>query len=210
MTGTIDASEITVTNLDASQITTGTIDASEINVTNLDASNITAGIFTVGVDGPDEGKDLGGSEIVFQAGYGENNEPLVKIGGFEVDSNRLSSGGNQFIPGISVAGITKVFKVYTASNGTETHQKYEVGDIGTKIDDTSRFYNPSELPETIYSNIVDLDLQKATQSAPTIWTEFTGQLLIYTGDITADLDDDDNTETYNVWDKLYYKAEDGK
>lgn len=52
-TGTLDASEVRVVNLDASNITTGTmsanyisggtIDASQVNVTNLNASNITSG-----------------------------------------------------------------------------------------------------------------------------------------------------------------------
>lgn len=52
-TGTLDASEVRVVNLDASNINTGTmsanyisggtIDASQVNVTNLNASNITSG-----------------------------------------------------------------------------------------------------------------------------------------------------------------------
>jgi hypothetical protein len=46
--GTIDASQITVTNLDADNITSGSIDASVITVTNLDADNITSG--TIGAD----------------------------------------------------------------------------------------------------------------------------------------------------------------
>lgn len=44
--GTIDASVITVSNLDASEITSGTIDASQINVTNISASNIDSGTLT--------------------------------------------------------------------------------------------------------------------------------------------------------------------
>ena len=46
-TGTLDASKITVTNLDASAITTGTLDASNITVTNLNAQSITAGYLSV-------------------------------------------------------------------------------------------------------------------------------------------------------------------
>ena len=46
-TGTLDASKITVTNLDASAITTGTLDASNITVTNLNAASITAGYLNV-------------------------------------------------------------------------------------------------------------------------------------------------------------------
>lgn len=46
-TGTLDASKITVTNLDASSITTGTLDASNITVTNLNAQSITAGYLSV-------------------------------------------------------------------------------------------------------------------------------------------------------------------
>lgn len=45
--GTLDASKITVTNLDASAITTGTLDASNITVTNLNAQSITAGYLNV-------------------------------------------------------------------------------------------------------------------------------------------------------------------
>lgn len=46
-TGTLDASKITVTNLDAGSITTGTLDASNITVTNLNAQSITAGYLSV-------------------------------------------------------------------------------------------------------------------------------------------------------------------
>ena len=46
-TGTLDASKITVTNLDAGSITTGTLDASNITVTNLNAQSITAGYLNI-------------------------------------------------------------------------------------------------------------------------------------------------------------------
>ena len=46
-TGTLDASKINVTNLDAGSITTGTLDASNITVTNLNAQSITAGYLSV-------------------------------------------------------------------------------------------------------------------------------------------------------------------
>ena len=42
-TGTIDASKVTVTNLNASNITSGTINAADVTITNLNASNITSG-----------------------------------------------------------------------------------------------------------------------------------------------------------------------
>jgi hypothetical protein len=46
-TGTLDASKITVTNLDAGSITTGTLDASNITVTNLNAQSITTGYLNI-------------------------------------------------------------------------------------------------------------------------------------------------------------------
>lgn len=73
---------------------TGTIDANEVHVTNLDASQITAGMFTVGIDTDDPKNGLDEDEIIFQAGYDANKEPQVKIGGFEVDSNSLSTGSD--------------------------------------------------------------------------------------------------------------------
>lgn len=42
-TGTLDAAQVKVINLDAQSITSGTIDASKIGVTNLNADNITSG-----------------------------------------------------------------------------------------------------------------------------------------------------------------------
>ena len=44
-TGTLDASQINVTNLSASSINTGTLNAALVSVTNLNASNITTGSF---------------------------------------------------------------------------------------------------------------------------------------------------------------------
>lgn len=58
-TGTLDASKINVTNLDAGSITTGTLDASNITVTNLNASSITAG--TLNVDRIAAGSITGGT-----------------------------------------------------------------------------------------------------------------------------------------------------
>jgi hypothetical protein len=45
-TGTIDASTVNVTNVDADNIVSGTIDASQVSVTNLQASNITGDVST--------------------------------------------------------------------------------------------------------------------------------------------------------------------
>lgn len=57
--GTLDASKVTVTNLDAGAITTGTLDASNITVTNLNAESITAGYLNV--DRIEAGSITGGS-----------------------------------------------------------------------------------------------------------------------------------------------------
>lgn len=80
-----------VTILDGSNLMTGTIDAAEVKVTNLDASQITAGMFTVGIDTDDPKNGLDEDEIIFQAGYDTNKEPQVKIGGFTVTSDSLYS-----------------------------------------------------------------------------------------------------------------------
>jgi len=50
--GTIDASLITVDNIDASNINTGTLNASVVNVTNINASNIETGTLSaIDIDG---------------------------------------------------------------------------------------------------------------------------------------------------------------
>ena len=46
-TGTLDASQVTVSNLSANSITGGTINGSNVSVTNLNASNITSGTLNV-------------------------------------------------------------------------------------------------------------------------------------------------------------------
>lgn len=109
-----------VTIIDGSNLMTGTIDAAEVKVTNLDASNITAGMFTVGTD-LDENNKLEGPEIIFQAGYDTNKEPQVKIGGFTVTSDSLyshdatdSTAGIQLTSGKT--GTAKVIQAGTKFN----------------------------------------------------------------------------------------------
>lgn len=148
-TGTLDASKVTVTNLDAGSITTGsisaskisggTLDASNITVTNLNANSITAGYISASVI---EDRSLTGEKI----GYGEitggvsNGQAIGELGlatisGGNIGSNTISGGssGNLGLSTITtsntIAGINTSlgfadFSNSVFSNGTRCGYMY--------------------------------------------------------------------------------------
>lgn len=182
-----------------------------LDVDFINALGITAKKITVLQDNTTGESD--DNRIIFEAD-GFNETGAVKIGGFVVDTNSLQSEGPKFLPNTTAAQITAIFKVYD-SLGNEEHISYSNNTAGAEIFSNSvsnsGFYNPSELPVEVYSTISDPALLEMVQSAPTIWSAFTDngvdhrQVLVYSKNITTDLDGDAKDETYNVWDKLYYK-----
>lgn len=128
-TGTLDASKITVTNLDAGSITTGTLDASHITVTNLNASSITAG--TLNVDRIAAGSITGGSngKIAQQTITGGSSGNIViktitggSNGNLSLDTITTSNTGSGINNSLGYADFSNsVFNGYTGSNTVCTY-----------------------------------------------------------------------------------------
>ena len=91
--GTLDASKITVTNLDASAITTGTLDASDITVTNLNAASITAGYISAARI---EDRSLAGTKIQVGGitGGASGELALSTVTGGNIGRNTISGGSS--------------------------------------------------------------------------------------------------------------------
>lgn len=87
-TGTIDASVVSVTNLNASNIKSGTLNASVVSVTNLNASNITSGSLTLG------GSKNANGQIIIQNSSGN------QIGKWDKNGISISSGSINIGSGI--------------------------------------------------------------------------------------------------------------
>lgn len=114
---------------------TGTIDARNVKVTNIDASEITTGMFTVGTDKNNSGA-LEDSEIIFQAGYNENknDEPQVKIGGFTVDTDSIAAGKAGTTTGIKLtSGKTEMDKVIQAGTNFSVDASGKIFSTGGTI-----------------------------------------------------------------------------
>jgi hypothetical protein len=128
-TGTLDASKITVTNLDAGSITTGTLDASHITVTNLNASSITAG--TLNVDRIAAGSITGGTngKIAQQTITGGSSGNIViktitggSNGNLSLDTITTSNTGSGINTSLGYADFSNsVFNGYTGSNTVCTY-----------------------------------------------------------------------------------------
>lgn len=128
-TGTLDASKITVTNLDAGSITTGTLDASNITVTNLNASSITAG--TLNVDRIAAGSITGGSNGKIAQNTitgGSSGNIVIKTitggsnGNLSLDTITTSNTGSGINTSLGYADFSNsVFNGYTGSNTVCTY-----------------------------------------------------------------------------------------
>ena len=100
-TGTIDASQVNVTNLNASNITSGnisgtrikggTIDGEDVNITNLNASNITSGTIS--------GSKISGGTI------NGNNVSITNLSASNIKSGTLN-GDNITVKNLSASSIT--------------------------------------------------------------------------------------------------------
>lgn len=128
-TGTLDASKITVTNLDAGSITTGTLDASNITVTNLNASSITAG--TLNVDRIAAGSITGGTNGKIAQNTitgGSSGNIVIKTitggsnGNLSLDTITTSNTGSGINTSLGYADFSNsVFNGYTGSNTVCTY-----------------------------------------------------------------------------------------
>jgi hypothetical protein len=185
--GTLDASKITVTNLDAGAITTGTLDASNITVTNLNADNITAGSISANLI---EDRSLSGTKIKLggiTGGVSSGGQPLGELGlstisGGNIGSNTISGGssGNLGLSTITtantIAGINTSlgfadFSNLVFSNGTRCGYMYcnylDVNVTG-RIDALSTtglsvYYNGSYYSATFQQPSVTLNMASAFQ-----------------------------------------------
>jgi len=125
----LDASKVTVSNLDASKIVTGTLDGSVVNVVNLNASNINAGnltadLITTGtfdiskvnvenfsanniVAGTISGKDLSinldTGAVNFESGIIKNNSNTFEI---NINKGEIISGNSSGVMTINDADIS--------------------------------------------------------------------------------------------------------
>lgn len=102
-TGTIDASQVTVTNLNANNITSGTIDASQVTVINLNADNIESGTIDAGVI------------------------TVTNLNASNITSGTIDAG---LIAADTLEAITGTMGDLTA--GTITSSDYEIGDTGKR------------------------------------------------------------------------------
>lgn len=128
-TGTLDASKITVTNLNAGSITTGTLDASNITVTNLNASSITAG--TLNVDRIAAGSITGGTNGKIAQNTitgGSSGNIVIKTitggsnGNLSLDTITTSNTGSGINTSLGYADFSNsVFNGYTGSNTVCTY-----------------------------------------------------------------------------------------
>ena len=185
--GTLDASKITVKNLDASAITTGTLDASNITVTNLNADSITAGSISANLI---EDRSLTGKKIKLggiTGGVSSGGQPLGELGlstisGGNIGSNTISGGssGNLGLSTITtantIAGINTSlgfadFSNLVFSNGTRCGYMYcnylDVNVTG-RIDALSTtglsvYYNGSYYSATFQQPPVTLNMASAFQ-----------------------------------------------
>ena len=185
--GTLDASKITVKNLDASAITTGTLDASNITVTNLNADSITAGSISANLI---EDRSLTGKKIKLggiTGGVSSGGQPLGELGlstisGGNIGSNTISGGssGNLGLSTITtantIAGINTSlgfadFSNSVFSNGTRCGYMYcnylDVNVTG-RIDALSTaglsvYYNGSYYSATFQQPSVTLNMASAFQ-----------------------------------------------
>ena len=105
--GTIDASVITVTNLDADNITSGTIGADKIDVTNLSAISADLGSITAGDMNIGSGNFTVSSAGVMTATgatiSGEISATTGSIGGFSVGTTSLTAGSGSSRISLSTA-----------------------------------------------------------------------------------------------------------
>ena len=141
-TGTIDASVVSVTNLNASNISTGTmsankisggsIDASNVTITNLDASNITTGTMSAN-------KISGGTLTV---GGVNNTNGFIRI--LDATGNYSGSIGNNGMivkeeEPIQSHEMQAWYGGYSASITDDTTNKH-IGIFGTQIEDATDEY----------------------------------------------------------------------
>lgn len=140
--GTLDASKITVTNLDASAITTGTLDASDITVTNLNAASITAGYISAARI---EDRSLAGTKIQVGGITGGTSGELAlsTVTGGNIGRNTISGGSsgnlglatidtNNTIAGINTSLGYADFSNMVFNNGTTANYIYaSIGSITT-------------------------------------------------------------------------------
>ena len=122
--GSINASVISVTNLNASNITSGTLDASVVSVTNLNASNITSGSINASVIGV---TNLNASNIT----AGTLSADRIKGGTLQLgvvsgyaDGSLVVSGTNSYIT-IDKNGLT----AKTSASSTNNYTRLENGEF---------------------------------------------------------------------------------
>lgn len=185
--GTLDASKITVKNLNASAITTGTLDASNLTVTNLNADSITAGYISASRI---EDRSLSGTKIKLggiTGGVSSGGQPLGELGlstisGGNIGSNTISGGsyGNLGLSTVTtantIAGINTSlgfadFSNSVFSNGTRCGYMYcnylDVNVTG-RIDALSAtglsvYFNGSYYSATFQQPSVTLNMASAFQ-----------------------------------------------
>ena len=119
--GEIDATKVTVKNLDASKITSGSINASVISVTNLNASNITSGTLdasVVSVTNLNASNITSGSINASVIGVTNLNASNITTG--EMSANRIKGGTLQLG---AVSGYTDGALSVNMTNGSATLDK---------------------------------------------------------------------------------------
>jgi hypothetical protein len=127
--GSIDATEVTLKNLDASKITSGSIDATEVTLKNLNADNITSGKIR-----SKDGKtyfDLDGDKLVMYDGANNRvvmNGTSMKVSqaGYDADTTTddklvMSSEFNTFKITPIITGTITTGGVAVSYTDTKTH-----------------------------------------------------------------------------------------
>lgn len=143
VTGTIDASKVTVTNLDASKITSGTIDAARINVSAIKADIIDAIEIT--------GEQIKGGTITGVVLETESSRSGTKIS--------ISEGTTLFYP-ITSSSYTKVpFAISAGGSGSISGSYiYPLITMGYRSVDSSGFYIDQRKPLIQFFDTRDLYL----------------------------------------------------
>ena len=148
-TGTLDASQITVSNLSASSINTGTLDGTKASITNIDASNINTGTLNANLIKAGTISDTqGNSSINMTNGEANMKNFRAKNSFYLVDSNNTIRGSITYnsVGGTAFYAYNQSGKMSTATTGgTEGGQFRAYNSSATEVANLGVAYDAGRL-----------------------------------------------------------------